>query len=323
LPQSERKLIKAIAAAAGGSRNPAVQVGVGDDCSVLRLRTGHELLVTTDFCIEGVHFRREWHPPEVVGHHCLTRGLSDIAAMGGEPVACFLSLGLPPKLPQSWIKGFLSGLLALAREHRVQLAGGDTSSTPQITADIVLTGQVPAGTALLRSGARPGDRIFVTGSLGASGAALKKMYAGQRLRPARSSQHFFPQPRLEAGQWVRKHRVATAMIDLSDGLSVDLAHICEESGVSATVSAEALPIARGADLNSALHGGEDYELLFTAAPKARVPDNIAGLKVTEIGHIEPATRRRSKAAPCPLITLVNPSGKLSPLEPLGWEHFRS
>lgn len=323
MPQSERKLIKAIAAAAGSTRNPAVRVGIGDDCSVIRPRRGYELLVTTDFCIEGVHFRREWHPPQVVGHHCLVRGLSDIAAMGGEPLACFLSLGIQPKVPESWINGFIAGLLALARKHRVQLSGGDISSAPQITADIVVTGQIPAGAALLRSGARPGDRIFVTGALGASGAALKKLYSGQRLRLARSSQHFFPQPRLEAGQWLRKHRVATAMIDLSDGLSVDLAHICEESGVSAIVSAEALPIARGADLNSALHGGEDYELLFTAAPKTRVPDNIAGLKVTEIGHIAPATRRRSKAAPSSLITVVNPSGKLSPLEPLGWEHFRS
>ncbi len=322
MPPSERKLIKAISAVAKGTRNPAVRVGIGDDCAVLRLRPGQEFLVTTDFCIEGVHFRRKWHPPQVVGHHCLTRGLSDIAAMGGEPLACFVSLGLPPDLPQVWINGFLAGLLALARKHRVQLAGGDTSAAPQITADIIVTGQVPAGTALLRSGARPGDRIFVTGALGASGAALKKMYAGTRLKASQASQHFFPQPRLEAGRWLRKHRLATSMIDVSDGLSVDLAHICEESGVSATISAAALPIARGADLHSALHGGEDYELLFTAPPKVKIPGKVGGVPVTEIGHIDTA-KARGKRAGASQITAIWPNGKLSPLEPLGWEHFRS
>jgi thiamine-monophosphate kinase len=149
------------------------------------------------------------------------------------------------------------------------------------------------------------------------------MYAGHRLKPSRASQHFFPQPRLETGQWLRRQRVASAMIDLSDGLSVDLAHICKESRVSATISAAALPIATGADLHSALHGGEDYELLFTVSVKAKVPDKIAGVRVTEIGHIDGGKPGKRKRGTTPLITLVNPNGRPSPLEPLGWEHFRS
>ena len=122
--------------------------GIGDDCAILRLSSGFQLLVTTDLCLENVHFRREWHPSAAVGHRCLTRGLSDIAAMGGEPLACFLSLGLPKELPQTWVDGFLRGLLRLAHRFKVPLAGGDISAARQITADIVVTGQVPAGKAV-------------------------------------------------------------------------------------------------------------------------------------------------------------------------------
>src|SRR5512140_1758731 len=136
--------------------------GIGDDCAVLRPPAGDELLVTTDFSLEGVHFRRDWHAPEVVGHRCLTRGLSDIAAMGGEPLAVFLSLALPPALAQSWANGFLKGLLRLAKQFRVPLAGGDTAQSPAgVLADIIVIGSVPKGKAILRSGARPGDRIYV------------------------------------------------------------------------------------------------------------------------------------------------------------------
>src|SRR6185312_4227515 len=119
-----------------GSRNPAVVRGIGDDCAILRPRPGYDLMVTTDLCLENVHFRRKWHPAASVGHHCLARGLSDIAAMGGEPLACFLSLGLPSDLPASWPRQFLQGLEALARSFKVQLAGGDTSAASLITADI-------------------------------------------------------------------------------------------------------------------------------------------------------------------------------------------
>src|SRR6478736_3202462 len=178
----ERSLIRQIRRMAAASMNSAAKTGIGDDCAVLRVKPGYELLVTTDLCLENVHFRRAWHPPTAVGHRCLTRGLSDIAAMGGEPLACFLSLGLPADLPHAWIKGFLRGLLALARRYKVQLAGGDISSAPQITADIIVTGQVPSGTAILRSGASPGDRIYVTGALGGSAATLKELIAEKKLR---------------------------------------------------------------------------------------------------------------------------------------------
>ena len=290
--------------------------GIGDDCAILRPAPGSELLVTTDLCIENVHFRRAWHPPAVVGHRCLTRGLSDIAAMGGEPLACFLSLGLPKDLSQKWVNDFLKGLLHLAKRFNVQLAGGDIAAAQEITADIVVTGQVPAGKAILRSGARPGDRIYVTGSLGGSGVTLKQLYAGKVIKPTRSSSHFYPTPRIEVGTWLRKHRLASAMIDLSDGLSVDLAHICAESRVSAMIIADQVPIGKGADLELALHGGEDYELLFTAPTRTKIPSQIAGIKITEIGEIKNHSDYSSA------IQILGQNGTGKPLAQRGWEHFK-
>lgn len=312
---SEKKLIESIRRLAAKSPNRAVAQGIGDDCAVLRLAPGHELLLTTDFSIEEVHFRRKWHPARSVGHRCLARGLSDIAAMGGEPIACFLSLGLPPNLPQGWADDFLKGLVRLAKQYGVQLAGGDTSAAPQITADIVVAGQVPAGEAVLRSGARPGDLIYVTGQLGSSTAELKQLFAGQRLRPLTSSRHFFPEPRLNVGSWLRHRSLATAMIDLSDGLSIDLGHICDESRVSALIDSRNLPVARNATLQLALHGGEDYELLFTASSRTEIPASIHGVKVTRIGSI---TRKDYRSA----IKILDDNGKQRILQPLGWQHFR-
>ena len=163
--------------------------GIGDDCAVLPLPRGHEALVTTDFSLEGVHFRREWHPPDSVGHRCLARGLSDIAAMGGIPRAAFLSLALPPELPQSWVDRFIAGLLKLAAQFSVPLAGGDTAQSPDgILADIVVLGSVPAGKAILRSGARPGDFLYVTGTLGSAVAALEPAARRQEAAAAVASQ---------------------------------------------------------------------------------------------------------------------------------------
>jgi thiamine-monophosphate kinase len=315
LPLAEKLLIARIRRRAAMGRS--VIKGIGDDCAVLRVPPRHEALVTTDFSLEGVHFRREWHSPESVGHRCLARGLSDIAAMGGEPIAAFLSLALPKGLPQSWIDRFAKGLNTLAKQFGVTLAGGDTAQSPDgILADIMVLGSVPRGKAILRSGARPGDKIYVTGTLGASGSVLEGlMKRGASLQKPRSrmttreGRHFFPHPRVGAGKFLRQKNLASSMIDISDGLSTDLAHLCEESGIGAEVRADLVPRNSEVRLELALHGGEDYELLFTC--NKVLPAKIAGVAVTEIGRV---IRGRG-------MFLVSEKGRQS-LRPQGWEHFK-
>jgi thiamine-monophosphate kinase len=319
---SEKKLIEQIRRSA--RRGESVVTGIGDDCAVLSVPPGHELLLTTDFTIEKVHFRRDWHGPELVGRRCLTRGLSDIAAMGGEPRAAFLSLAVAGDVPQKWVDRFLKGLLDLAEEFKVPLAGGDTAqSASGIQADIVVVGSVPKGKAVLRSGAEPGEQIYVTGELGGAAAALARLAESKRVgaehyrRLSRqSSRHSRQRAQVAVGQWLRQRGVASAMIDLSDGLSTDLEHICQESQVGAEIEAEAIPraqVGRGKKpvaLELALHGGDDYELLFTSA--AAVPFKIAGVRVTRIG-------RTSKSAG---MRLIGADGKARTLKAGGWEHFK-
>ncbi len=312
MPLSEKLLIQRVRSAAS-LRGERPERGIGDDCAVLAVPRGHEVLVTTDFSLEGVHFRREWHPPDSVGHRCLARGLSDIAAMGGIPRAAFLSLALPAELPQEWVDRFIAGLLKLARRFSVRLAGGDTAQSPGgVLADIMVVGSVPAGQAILRSGARVGDFIYVTGTLGSAMRDLNRLRDGERLRPRSHLKHFYPEPRIAVGQFLREKKLASAMIDVSDGLSTDLGHICEESGTGAVVSTEALPALPGKDgLTFALHGGDEYELLFTAHPKHRIPKQISGVAVTRIGEI---TRGKQ-------VKLATAHGKTEILQPGGWEHF--
>jgi len=312
MPLKELQLLQRIRRAVVRGR-PKLVTGIGDDCAVLDIPRGHQALVTTDFTLEDIHFRREWHPADSVGHRCLARGLSDIAAMGGIPSAAFLSLAVPSALPQRWVDEFLAGLLKLARRYSVTLAGGDTAQSPAgILADIIVVGAIPAGQSVLRSGARVGDIIYVSGTLGASVATLQELRSGRELRPSSHPRHFFPEPRIAIGQFLREKKLASAMIDTSDGLSTDLRHICDESGVGAAIEAAALPAAPGDDrLQYALHGGEDYELLFTASPNRRIPRQIAGTPITRIGEI---TRGRE-------ITLQAPDGKSHPLKSGGWEHF--
>lgn len=302
-------------------RPTLVPTGIGDDCAVLRLLPGRDSLVTTDFTLEGTHFRRDWHPAESVGHRCLARGLSDIAAMGGEPVAAFLSLALPRDLPQAWVGRFVRSLISLAEKHGARLAGGDTAESPNgILADIVVVGTVPRGRAVLRSGARAGDRIFVSGELGASAAAVLQLRGKpkKKLNPRDYLRHFYPEPRLELGRILRERGLASAMIDTSDGLSTDLTHLCEESGVGAELNAALIPRARvgkparEVDLDLALHGGEDYELLFTAPPGKRVPSQIAGVALTQIGVVTRGAK----------ILVRNSKNIAYELQPRGWEHFR-
>jgi thiamine-monophosphate kinase len=315
-----------------GQARSGLRLGIGDDCALLTVRPGEEMAVTTDLSIAGRHFRLDWHPPEAIGHRALARGLSDLAAMGARPVAAFLSLGLPPELTQperrrrlAWVHRFFEGLLTLAAAQRTPLAGGDLAESPLAVTDIVLVGAVPRGRALLRSGARPGDLLYVTGSLGGAAAGLARLaeLAGRtkshlpripKSLAAALTPHLYPQPRIAQGLRLQRRGLATAALDLSDGLSTDLAHLCEESGVAAQVDAAALPIHDGATLEQALHGGEDYELLFTAATATRIPRHIAGVPVTAIGRI---IRARSGQPP---VTLVTAQGR-TPLEPRGWQHF--
>ncbi len=333
VPLGEKKLIQRIRRSArrgkDRDKDKSVVTGIGDDCAVLRVPPGHELLVTTDCTIENVHFRRDWHSPELVGRRCLTRGLSDIAAMGGEPLAAFLSLAVSSDVPQKWVDRFLKGLLDLAAEFKVPLAGGDTAQSPTgIQADIVVVGSVPKGKAVLRSGARAGEQIYVTGELGGSAAALARL---AELKPVGtesfrhfsrlSSRHSHPQARVAVGRWLRQRGVASAMIDLSDGLSTDLEHICQESRVGAEIEAEAIPRTqvgrwkkepgeKRVALEFALHGGDDYELLFTSA--AAVPSKVAGVRVTRIGRTTKSGGMR----------LIGVDGKARALKAGGWEHFK-
>lgn len=303
-----------------GRPNRAVLTGMGDDCAVLRPLAGRDSLVTTDFTLEGIHFRRDWHPPESVGHRCLARGLSDIAAMGGEPVAVFLSLALPRDLRQAWVDRFARSLISLADMHGAPVAGGDTAESPDgILADIIVVASVPKGKAILRSGAKAGDRIYVSGELGGSAAAVVRMRSGGgKVKPRDYVRHFYPEPRIDLGRVLREKNLASAMIDTSDGLSTDLAHICEESGVGAEIDSSLIPRAhvgkpaREVDLDLASHGGEDYELLFTASQEKRIPRHIAGVDITQIGRI---TRTRG-------IFVRNSKGVGYEMHPRGWEHFR-
>lgn len=300
----------------------STRIGIGDDCAVVSIAPSQELLVTTDLTLEDVHFRRNWHPAAIVGHRCLARGLSDIAAMGGTPISAFLSLATP-RGSDKWICSFLGGLIRLARMHRVELAGGDLAQSHSvISADIVVLGLAPTRRALLRSGARPGDGIFVTGALGGAAATLLTLQKRKRIRIDGNDPHFYPSPRVAVGRVLLEKRIATSAIDVSDGLSTDLSHLCEESGVGAKLDASAIPISGtahkiGNSLDLALHGGEDYELLFTASKRTRVPRIIAGVPITRIGEI---TRVSQKDRSAPMILMQE--GRRRVLRAEGWEHFR-
>jgi thiamine-monophosphate kinase len=314
----------------------AVMLGIGDDCAILRPPTGCEVLVTTDFTLEGRHFRRDLHPPESVGHRCLARGLSDLAAMGATSMATFLSLALPGSMlaerkGRIWVDRFFNGFRALAELHGVPLAGGDTSESPGgrnalVFADIVLVGSAPKGKALRRSGASAGDVLYVTGQLGGAAAEfstlLKRRSRIARVVANEDHPQLFPEPRLDVGEALLRRGLATACIDISDGLSTDLEHLCRASGVVAEIELASLPIhplarkpGAAAALLAALHGGEDYELLFTAPGSVRIPGSLAGVPITRIGSLSKQRRRQ------PLMTILRADGTRSELEAGGWEHF--
>jgi thiamine-monophosphate kinase len=292
----ERALIAAIRQMAAGRRASlrvrGLRVSIGDDCAVWRPRPECEVIVTTDQLVEGVHYPAADAPAKLLGARLVGRGLSDIAAMGGEPRLAFLNVAWPAMLPERWRLDFLRGFAAEARRWKTAWAGGDVSGiSGPAAASITVIGECPAGQAALRSGARPGDLLYVSGKLGAGALRIT--------------------PRLALGRALRGR--ATACMDLSDGLSTDLHHLCEESGVGAIVEAARVPVARASSrggLDRALNWGEDYELLFTARPSTRIPSRIAGVAITCIGR---CTTRR--------VLIEDANGSRAPLEPRGWQHL--
>jgi thiamine-monophosphate kinase len=262
--------------------------------------------------VEDVHFRRETHRPEDAGWKALARGLSDIAAMGAEPRFCLVSLALAPWADSNWLNAFYRGLFRLARRENTVLAGGDLGRAAKVMCDIVVCGSVPRGQALRRDGARAGDSIYVSGALGGSALGLSQLDLNGLNKGESKAlrRHLKPEPRIGLGRFLREKVRASAAIDLSDGLSLDLHRLCLESGLSATIDApDALPVFPGASLEQALHGGEDYELLFTARLRAKVPASFEGLRLTRIG-----TMRKGRPGAVFL--------EGAPLPPLGYDHFR-
>jgi thiamine-monophosphate kinase len=337
--ESELGRIDRIRRLAGAPRGSGVVLGIGDDCAIFRPRGSTEDLVfTTDLLVEDVHFRRETHRPEDVGWKALARGLSDIAAMGAAPRFCLVSLALAPwvdsnstnsdradsdsansdRTGSDWVDGFYRGLLRLARREKTVLAGGDLGRASKVMCDIVVCGSVPRGRALRRDGARAGDGIYVSGALGGSALGLSQLDLNKAAGKARR-RHLTPQPRLALGRFLREQVRATAAMDLSDGLSLDLHRLCLESRLSAAIHAP--PVFPGASLEQALHGGEDYELLFTARARSKVPGSFEGLPLTRIG-----TMRKGR----PGAVFLEGAGFLegaafpegAPLPPLGYDHFR-
>jgi thiamine-monophosphate kinase len=294
---------------------------MGDDAALWRAGRRQEAILTCDWFLEGTHFLRDKHPPDAIGWKSLARAASDIAAMGGTPRCFVLSLALPADCTGKWIRSFLRGLRRASRALACQLAGGDTTHRNQILINTTVIGEVPAGHAVLRSGARAGDLLYVSGKLGEAELGLRELRRQHGFRKASSNsflrKHLYPEPRIALGQWLAKNRLATAMMDLSDGLSSDLPRLCSESGVGARIKASSLPCATRSDAkdatNLALNGGDDYELLFAVRPRnaGKIGRGFRGLPLTRIGEIT----RENKV-------LVEQDGRSYPLIPAGWDPFR-
>jgi thiamine-monophosphate kinase len=299
---------------------------MGDDAALFAPRRGYETVLTCDWFLEGTHFLRDKHPADAVGWKCLARAVSDIAAMGGQPRCFLLSLALPQTCTDHWLDEFLRGLRRAARKFSCFLAGGDTTRRTEILINATVVGEVREGQAVLRSGARPGDLIFVSGRLGEAELGLRLLCgakAAANKRIAAVKKHLYPEPRLVLGKWLADKYLANAMMDLSDGLSSDLPRLCGESGVGASIEEAKLPIVPTAankrterfdGLQLALHGGDDYELLFVVPREkvARIPRSFRGLLLTKIGEI---TRGRA-------ILRKDKNNRNYELMAGGWDPFR-
>lgn len=322
----ENELIDKIDRALGGRFGPSheVSLGIGDDAALFRPQPGRELILTCDWFLEGRHFLQDKHPPDSVGWKCLARALSDVAAMGGVPRCFLLSLALPSSPPRRWLDGFLAGLRRASRRFACALVGGDATERNEVLINVTVVGEVETGRAMLRSGAHPGDLIYVSGNLGEAELGLQILRPSSGLANPKDPllrKHLYPEPRLELGQLLARKRLASAMMDLSDGLSSDLPRLCAASGVGARLETAKIPRARNADvarklgldpLDLALHGGDDYELLLTVPPQKANSLPNPGVTLTPIGSIV----RGSKLLVC------DERGRERPLAPGGWDPFR-
>jgi thiamine-monophosphate kinase len=321
-----RRIERAVRAGGPNRKGSGIRLGIGDDAALWAPRPGYEVVLTTDWFLEGTHFLRNAQPPDAVGWKSLARAVSDVAAMGGEPRCCLVSLALPLDCTKEWLNEFMKGLTRCSRALGCPIVGGDTTRWKQILLNVCVIGEVKSGRAVLRSGAQAGDRVFVSGRLGEAELGLRLVKRKQRAA-ARANRmtrkHLRPVPRTGLGIWLGANGLATAMMDLSDGLSSDLARLCAASGVGARINAGRLPTAAGAfsrefssseRLHAALHGGDDYELLFCVGCKAaaKIPAKLSGVELTEIGEIQAESG----------IRLVDGSGEETPLRAGGWDPFR-
>jgi thiamine-monophosphate kinase len=332
----EDNLIKSLAERFGG-RHSRLLKGIGDDTSVSVQKGGSALLATTDILIENTHFRRGSGSPFLLGRKALSISLSDIAAMGGQPLFFLVSLSLTPGTPKKYIDELYRGMAEVSRESGCALAGGNTAKArSEMTISTTVIGEAPAERVVYRKGAASGDLVFITGTVGGSALGLKALtsHAGLPLKrvPWKNSvrRHLDPVPRLKAGQALAKARLATSMMDLSDGVALDLKRLCIESGKSAVIYLGALPVSdelkaygeqtgKSPLLDFALTGGEDYELLFTSPEKnlrkISILSRKLNLPMTPVGRI--TGRRKGGQA----VTVLDEDGKPMELKKLGFEHF--
>jgi thiamine-monophosphate kinase len=299
---TERDFIAQIRKRVAVSR-PDLCRSIGDDCAVFAPEADRNLLVTTDTLVEKVHFDRRWHPAQLLGRKAAAVNLSDIAAMGGEPRYALLALAMESGIERNWLELFMDGFLAMLTEQKCVLIGGDTVKSDRLTISVTIIGSAAADKVVYRSGARPGDLLWVSGQLGeaAAGLDLCRLADKQKERwPQLLRAHLDPRPRLELGRFLAASGQVHAMMDLSDGLATDLAHLCAESGCGAEVDADLLPLSPPLEqaaahlgrspVEYALAGGEDYELLFATAPEARhfLPGQAlaaTGLEISCLGRV--------------------------------------
>jgi thiamine-monophosphate kinase len=328
----ERQLVQKIARALASRRKMSsrLKIGIGDDAALLSPAGRTDWVLSCDTFLEDVHFRANTHPPDSVGYKALARASSDLAAMGATPRYFLLTLALTSARTGPWLDAFLKGMARASRELGITVIGGDTTKSRTVFISITVLGEIAPHRALTRSGARPGDIIYVSGKLGSAQLGLELVLRGQaRNRKLRAlvQPHLYPKIRIALGSWLAARRIATSAMDLSDGLSTDLARLCASSQVGAKIYANKVPTVvipaaaaaskltkRDLDpLQLALHGGEDYELLFTVSPRqARKLSHAPGAaSLTAIGEI---TSNRD-------LVLAAPDGKTKPLQSQGWDPF--